>query len=378
MSKLLKSKCLAMSNRALNRRTAINIGLAEAFCVEKAVEVAPKRHKKIAVRMIADWAESVKLVHPMPSFMALTIADGDHVLAQKYVANIVRGMRPSKAANKAGLDEIAIKMAASPYMDVNFAQTPEEISAVYANTNMGQSCMTATPKLPGWLYGNYYGAGIAHIDNARCVVNMLDKLYGRAYGCGAEELVMALQVLGFKHSNQPLLSLPPMAQRHHLFDVKSATGAQIQYDEQKDEYFYIHYGLQPVREPKYVVMKDGSSFTQHDFRWSNVVIIGRGAHTAVRIAAECQDVLRKHDMSESFEYVVISDRYGYGNKPDIANGMACVSEFKVFEKRIPWTPVVDTNVGLVAVCQPGPQPFGRIYIDGGYNFVNDGNVWKFA
>lgn len=378
MSKLFKNSCLEMSNRATSKHTAISAGIAEFFHVEKCAESTLKRCLKIPMRRLVDSIRIVNVAKPMPSFVALAVCDGDYKLAMKYLANLKRGMRPSRAASKLGLDECAIKMAASPYAELRFAQTPDEVYKVYANTKMGESCMTKAPDSAAWLYGHYHGAGVAHISNARCVVNMIDKLYGRSYGEGAEELIMALRLWGFKHDSRPLLSLPPTIHSANAINMKTATGAPIQYDEITDEYFYVHYYLQPVRDPSYVHLKDGISFGKDNFPSANVIEFGQCYRTTpTQIAADHQEMLRQHNRANTFEHVVIKDRMAYGDQPFIKNGLARVAEFEVNEQRVEYHLIGDAVHHVAAFNGPGPQPGRNVYIDGGYSFSNEGNVWRF-
>lgn len=378
MSKLLKNSCLEMSNRATSKHAAISAGIAEFFHVEKCAEPTAKRCWKIPMRRLVDSIRVVNVAKPMPSFVALAVCDGDYKLAMQYLANLKRGMRPSRAASKLGLDECSIKMAASPYTKLRFAQTPYEVYNVYASTNMGESCMTKAPDSAAWLYGHYHGAGVAHISNARCVVNLIDKLYGRAYGEGAEELIMALRLWGFTHHSQPLLSLPPTIHSANAINMKTATGAPIQYDEITDEYFYIHYYLQPVRDPSYVHPRDGGSFSKDNFPSANVIEFDHCYRTTpTQIAADHQEMLRKHNQSNSFEHVVIKDRMAWGDQPFIKNGLARVAEFEVNEQRVEYRLVGDAVHHVAAFNGPGSQPMGRVYIDGGYSFSNEGSVWRF-
>lgn len=376
MSKLLKHSCSKMSNRAISKHTAISAGIAEFFHVEKCAEPTLKRCRKIPMRRLIDSIRVVNVAKPMPSFIALAVCDGDYKLAMQYLANLKRGMRPSRAASKLGLDECAIKMAASPYTKLRFAQTPYEVYNVYASTDMGQSCMTKVPDNAAWLYGHYYGAGVAHISNARCVVNLIDKLYGRAYGEGAEELIMALRLWGFTHHSQPLLSLPPTI--HNSVDMTTATGAPIQYDDITDEYFYVHYCLQPVRDPSYMCLKDGGSFSKDNFPSANVIEFGHcWSTTPTQIAADHQEMLRKHNRANTFEHVIIRDRTASGNQPFVKNGLARVAEFEVNEQRVKYRLVSDVMHRVATFNGPGPQPAGTMYIDGGYTLSNEVNVWRF-
>lgn len=378
MSKLLKNSCSEMSNRTVSNRTAISAGIAEFFYVEEYSEPTTKRCWKIPMRRLVDSIRVVNVAKPMPSFVALAICDGDYKLAMKYLANLKRGMRPSRAASKLGLDECAIKMAASPYAELRFAQTPDEVYKVYSNTNMGESCMTKIPDSAAWLYGHYYGAGVAHISNARCVVNLIDKLYGRAYGAGAEELIMALRLWGFKHDSQPLLSLPPTVHSENAINMKTTTGAPIHYDEITDEYYYIHYYLRPVSQPSYVTLIDGGSFDKDSFPSANVLTFERCYRTTpAQIAADHQEMLRKHNRANTFEHVVVSDYDSYGLKPFVKNGLARIAQFEVDEQRVEYRFIGDAVRHVATFDGPGPQPMGRVYIDGGYSFSNEVNVWRF-
>ena len=375
-------KAMSKAVRAVSRRNAISVGLEDFYWQDKP-EVSRTRERPPIRFSIKNLV--VGFVMPDEKQILLNIAGGDILLAAKFKANLDRGMKPSKAANKVGGEQMA-KLASSPYTKVMFAETCDDITAVYADVRKGESCMTRRPESAGWLYGNVHGAALAHTANARCVVNLIDKTYGRAYGFGAEELHSALIVLGFSYNGKCLTTLPPTDHRPNGDVMTSATGEVVQYDAENKKLFFVKHVLVPHGETQYLVMRNGSSFTREDAWMHDLVTVGADRWNGHNLLWDKMEIMRRIaenigrplEVGSVYTYCHISDHDAYPTGV-VPMGLLSIRSYMVKELVCQYVPSAETlRTKVVHVAPPSSnRPAAGYYIDGEMKLAISDDVWSF-